>query len=257
MSTVGKALALLNLVASLETDIGLTDLARLAGLDKATTRRFLVELEHYGFIEQDEASRKYRLGAAPVRLARIREARFPLLRTAIPFIKALSETTGETCHLAEFSHGELRSLHVEASSRANRVNVEVGITLPLHATASGLALLACLEPAKVKTLIKQPLEAFTRETVTDILVLEKNLIETRSRGWSINNNGLEAGVISAAAAIIGPEGQPVATLAVAAPEARIDELALRKLGKSVAETAERLSAALFGTDGTMKVSRKQ
>ena len=53
MSTIRKALTLLDLVAGLDRDIGLADLARLAALDKATARRFLVELEKHGFVEQD------------------------------------------------------------------------------------------------------------------------------------------------------------------------------------------------------------
>ena len=69
MSTIGKALSLLDHISQLDKDTGLTDLARLAALDKATARRFLVELERHGFVEQDEETRKYRLGAAPVRCA--------------------------------------------------------------------------------------------------------------------------------------------------------------------------------------------
>ncbi|HSX74891.1 MAG TPA: helix-turn-helix domain-containing protein, partial [Shinella sp.] len=53
MSTIGKALSLLDLISGLDKDIGLSDLARLSALDKATARRFLVELESHGFVEQD------------------------------------------------------------------------------------------------------------------------------------------------------------------------------------------------------------
>ena len=109
MSTIGKALSLLDLISELDKDIGLSDLARLSALDKATARRFLVELERHGFVEQDEDTRRYRLGAAPVRLARLRQARFPFVAVAAPFAKALAEQAGETVHLSEFSGGRLIS----------------------------------------------------------------------------------------------------------------------------------------------------
>ena len=249
MSTVGKALGLLNLLSSLEEDVGLTDLARLAGLDKATTRRLLVELEAFGFVEQDEASRRYRLGPAPVRLARLREARFPFVRSAVPFVKALADRTGETCHLAEFANGELRSLHVEAPPRANRINVEIGVPLPLHATASGLALLSRLDAARIAAYLRSPLEAFTGETVTDPYALRQRLAETRARGWSISRNGLESGVISTAAAIVAPDGQPVGTLAIAAPASRVEQTTLTRFGEQVAEAARALGERLFGKEG--------
>lgn len=100
MSTIGKALSLLDTVSRLDREAGLTDIARRCALDKATARRFLVELERHGFVEQDPETRKYRIGSAPVRLARIREARYPFLRVAVPFIKALAESTTETVHLS-------------------------------------------------------------------------------------------------------------------------------------------------------------
>lgn len=83
MSTVGKALSLLDSLSQLNQEAGLTDIARLCDLDKATARRLLVELEKHGFVEQDLETRRYRIGSAPVRLARIREARYPFLRVAI------------------------------------------------------------------------------------------------------------------------------------------------------------------------------
>ena len=73
MSTVVKALSLLDHFDASIPEVGLVDMARLSGLDKATARRLLVALGKKGFVEQDPVTRRYRLGAALVRLARIRE----------------------------------------------------------------------------------------------------------------------------------------------------------------------------------------
>ena len=129
MSTIGKALTLLDVLSRIDNEAGLTEIAQACGYDKATTRRFLVELEKHGFVEQLPETRKYRIGAAPLRLARVREARYPFLRTALPFIRQLAERTGETVHLSEFSNGRLCSIHVEESAHAHRVIVNVGTTL--------------------------------------------------------------------------------------------------------------------------------
>ncbi|WP_234430262.1 helix-turn-helix domain-containing protein, partial [Brucella melitensis] len=52
MSTIGKALTLLDVLSRLNTEAGLTEIAQACGYDKATTRRFLVDLEKHGFVEQ-------------------------------------------------------------------------------------------------------------------------------------------------------------------------------------------------------------
>lgn len=247
MSTIGKALAVLDSLSELDRDIGLSDLARLSALDKATTRRFLVELEKYGFVEQDGETRKYRLGAAPVRLARIRQARFPFVSVAAPFVKALADEMGETVHLSEFSGGRLATVHVEDSTQAHRVIVDIGATLPLHATASGLAFLAFLPKAEADRALARPLQRFSPETPTDPEAVRGLLAETTERGFSVNRQGFEMGVISAAAPIVAPNGRPVGALAVAAPVARADAARIIEIGAGTAQAARAIARKYYGT----------
>lgn len=247
MSTIGKALSLLDLISQLDRDIGLSDLARLAALDKATARRFLVELEKQGFVEQDGETRKYRLGAAPVRLARIRQARFPFIAVASPFVKALADAVGETVHLSEFTGGRLATIHVEDSTQAHRVIVDVGAALPFHATASGLAYLAFLPLDEIEHALTRPMERFTPQTVTSVGELRQLVQETAERGFSINRQGFEMGVISAAAPVIAPNGRPVGTLAVAAPTARADKARMLEIGAQAAVAARGIAEKYYGT----------
>ena len=248
MSTIGKALSLLDSLSQLDTEAGLTDIARLCGLDKATARRLLVELEKHGFVDQDAESRKYRIGSAPVRLARIREARYPLLRVAIPFVKALSETSQETVHLSEFSASRLATIHVEDSPRAHRVIVQIGTYLPFHATASGLAFLAFSPDSEREAALAGAFETFTGHTVTNPSHIRQMLDETVERGFSIGNQGMEVGVVSTAAPIRSPPGQPIGSLAIAAPLARANAATLNKFGAAVADTAKRISENYYGSE---------
>ena len=73
MSTVDKALEVLNLFSELRPSIGLSQTARLLGRDKSTVQRYLTSLESQGFLEQDALSRAYHLGPAVTRLSHVRE----------------------------------------------------------------------------------------------------------------------------------------------------------------------------------------
>lgn len=247
MSTVGKALSLLDLLSQLDQDIGLTEVAHRGALDKATARRLLVELEKYGFVEQDAQTRKYRLGSAPVRLARIREARYPFIGVAAPFVKALAEEAGETVHLSEFSGGRLSSVHVEDAPQAHRVIVKLGTILPFHATASGLAFLAFCSPADIDAALAKPLPRFSRHTVTDADEVRAALKDVAQRGFSISQQGLEEGVISAAAPVLSPQGRPIGTVAIAAPVLRANQTRMQELGAKAAQTATRIAEKYYGT----------
>lgn len=247
MSTVGKAMALLDAFDSERGDLGLTELAIRTGHDKATTRRLLIQLAESGMIEHDPVTRRYRLGPAIVRLARIRDSHFPFLEIARPFVQSLADETGETTHLSEFEQGSLNSIHVAESTRANRVSVRVGARLPLHGTASGLAWLAHAPEDYVDSYLARPLPAHTRFTETDPVRLRQLLEETRIRGYSIGRQGHEEGVYSTGAAIFGRDPvTPIGAIAIACPLVRIDDSAIPKLGEAVRQAAEAISIKLSG-----------
>ncbi|TPL43682.1 IclR family transcriptional regulator [Mesorhizobium sp. B2-4-6] len=246
MSTVGKAVSLLELFTLHDPEIGLSDLARRAGLDKATARRLLMALAAHRLIEQEPRSRRYRLGAGLSRLARIRDGHFPLVRLAAPVIRELSLETGETVHLSEFSAGALLTLHVELSAKANRVNVDVGQVLPLHGTASGIAFLAASRLEAVGAYLGKPLQAFTSFTMTQPDDLVKAIALAASRGYSRSAQGYEEGVHSIGAAILGADGQPIGTLAVASPVSRVDDAIATGQGEAAVRAARLISARLTG-----------
>ncbi|MFL4468799.1 helix-turn-helix domain-containing protein [Tateyamaria armeniaca] len=100
MSTVAKALGLLDLFSDTHPRLGLSDVQRLTGRDKATVHRHLVALEQVGFLEQDKETRAYRLGPALTRLAGMRSRTVPEVEMVRTVIDALSRTAGELVHIS-------------------------------------------------------------------------------------------------------------------------------------------------------------
>ncbi|MBN9221771.1 MAG: IclR family transcriptional regulator [Mesorhizobium sp.] len=255
MGTVGKAISLLELFSVAEPELGLSDLSRRSGFDKATTRRLLVALTGHGFVEQDAGTRHYRLGAGLSRLARIREARFPFLQTAVPLVRELATATAETVHLSEFGIDRLVTVHVEHPARANRVNVDIGQLLPLHSTASGIAYMAFARDEAVRACLAGPLDAFTAHTLVEPAAIARSMDEARVRGYSICDQGLEEGVISVAAAILAADGFALGTIAVAAPKARTAAADIAQRGLAVMAAAREISMRLNGDN--LQILRRQ
>ncbi|TIQ35352.1 MAG: IclR family transcriptional regulator [Mesorhizobium sp.] len=246
MSTVAKAISLLEMLGGGAPETALADLARSAGFDKATTRRLLVSLIAQGLVEQDETTRLYRLGAGITRLALMREAQFPFLRMAAPVIEALAAETGETVHLSEHSGRGLISVHVVESTKANRVSVPLGEVLPMHATASGIAFLAFTEERIRHAILAGPMPAFTPFTIGDATTLAEHVAAARARGHSTGTQGFEEGVISVAAPILGADGFAIGVIAIAAPHVRIRKGDVERYGASVIAAAREIGERLFG-----------
>jgi len=246
MSTVVKALSLLDHFDASVPEISLVDMARVSGLDKATTRRLLVALAAKGFIEQDPVTRRYRLGAALVRLARIREAAFPMIEISRPIVEALSQQSGETVHVSQIAGDVLSSVFVCESPHANRVSVEVGQTLPFNCTASGLAFLSAASETFCAAVLKGPLPRMARNSATTPAQLKKRMDEARKQGYARSDQGFEDGVVSIAAPIIAPNGSVIGAISITSPTVRADEATMARHGSAVRAAAGRISAALGG-----------
>jgi DNA-binding IclR family transcriptional regulator len=246
MSTVAKAISLLEVLGGGAAEAALADLARAAGFDKATARRLLVSLIAQGLVEQDETTRLYRLGAGLTRLALMREAQFPFLRMAVPVVEALAAETGETVHLSEYSKRGLITVQVIESAKANRVSVQLGDVLPMHATASGIAFLAFAEERIRETILAGPMPAFTPFTIGDAATLADHVTAARARGHSIGAQGFEEGVMSVAAPILGADGYAIGAIAVAAPRVRTQKADIERLGIGVTAAGREIGERLFG-----------
>ncbi len=220
MQTVDKAIKLLNIFTVRQPEIGLSELARLADLDKAATRRFLVALQRHGFIEQNPQTKQYRLGIGFLHLAKIREASFPLDAIVQPALQRLTEATGETAHAGVLADGCLSTLGVCFPLRANRVHLDMAERLPLHATASGLALLAFAAP-EVRQALPKVLPAFTASTNTDHQTLQHLLAQVARQGFGEVANSYEHEVTGIAVPFFNASGFAMGTLAVATPSSRM------------------------------------
>ena len=246
MGTVSKALGLLDFLKDPSARLGLTEIARLADFDKATTRRLLLELMANGFVEQDHSGKHYVLGPSLQLLGKAREERFPLFKTVLPIVRTLAETTGETVHAAEYVAGSLMSVCIQESDKANRVSLSPGMKLPLHATASGLAYLATATPAFVEQFLRKPRSTYTSHTMVDAAQIQKLIKQTRASGYSISNQALEDGIHSVAAAFVDTKGKPVGTIAVAMPSIRATAAKIAACGDAVKAAVVETSMRLYG-----------
>ena len=203
MGTVSKALSLLTYFNHGRTEIGLSDLTRLSGMNKATVYRLMGEMQESGFVEQADGDRSYRLGPQVLRLAALREAAVPILSVSRRVLKDLSEETGETTHLSLVQGTQLNSLsHAYSPRHAARVMMEDAEVLTYHGTASGLAVLAYADPEFVDAVLSGPLHSHTAATVTDPEAIRRQLEEVRRSGMAQSVGGFEAEVHSHAHAEI-------------------------------------------------------
>lgn len=240
-STVAKALTLLNHFSEVEPEIGLSDLARRSGIDKATVHRMLAVMADAGLVEQRGHARLYRLGAGVLRLARVRETSFPVTAVYQPALEVLTEHTGETAHAALISGLALATIGICESNRGSRVSLVAGEILPFHSTASGIVALAYSREDLRGRILTAPMEKRTDHTITDAALLQTKIETAHDAGFAEADQTNEDDVYGIAVPVFDTEGLAVGTLAVATPAHRMTAVQRRTTIQALFEQAEKVT----------------
>jgi DNA-binding IclR family transcriptional regulator len=222
MGTTAKALSLLDHFSRARPAIGLSDLARAAGINKATCYRLIGELAAHGLAEQVPGGTDYRIGPAVLRLAALREVAVPMRAAALPVLQRLAQATGETAHMSHLVAGRLVTLGFAYGAPSGmQVMMEDADVLPFHATSSGQAVLAFLPAAQAEAILAGPMTPATAATLRDAAALRARVAEVRGRGWATTADTFEAEVSSLAVPVFDAEGAVLGAMAVAAPSMRM------------------------------------
>jgi DNA-binding IclR family transcriptional regulator len=214
VSSVDKALQVLLLLAREPTPLGVREIGRRLELSPPTVHRLLATLASYDLAE-------YRLGWACLGLGRAVLSGTEIGQVAPEIAHRLRDATEETV-TAQVRVGKEQVVVVEAEGLHElRRRVGIGRRMPLHAGASGRAILAFLSPAEIDAYLSKPLARVGPNTVTDPDALGQRLAEVRERGYTTSHQESVVGVAAASVPIFGQDGEVAGSLSVSGAEARI------------------------------------
>ncbi len=246
MKTVDKTMRLLSYFTPSQPEIGLSELARLAEMDKATTRRILMALNKHHFIEQNQITKAYRLGSGFLHLARVREATTPITAIASQTVDWLCDTTRETAHASVASPNALITIAHKEPHRGTVVMIDPTEPLPFHATASGIVFMAFNDTNFCENVLKKQLGKYTSHTETDPVVLRQRIQQARQDGFYLNEHGFESDVAGLAAPYFNADGTAAGAIAVAMPTTRKTDELVKMVTKRVAAASARITTAIGG-----------
>lgn len=234
---VERALDVLQCFSRQTPELNMTQIAEQIGIHKSTVHRLLGTLEKRRFVERDPVTGAYRLGIRLLQMAYLTLEQNDLRRIAAPFLRQLWEKYQETIHLAMWDDADVVFVDVIESPQRVKLAAAIGQRLPIYATASGKAILACMPDEFVWRIVKRGLPSYTGHTLVTSEAFFEDLGRVRERGFAFDEQELEEGVNAVAAAILDPNGLPIATVAIAGPAYRIPRERLMEFGPSVLASA--------------------
>jgi IclR family transcriptional regulator, acetate operon repressor len=237
--TVGKALALLRLIAQAENPLGLMQIAERGGLDKSTAARLLAPLAKDGLISRS-SNKRYALGAGVFALATSYIGRNDVRRLAQPSLRRIRDAIRETVTL-HLLMGEMRVCldGVESPEEVRRA-VPLGEIQKLHEGPTGKVILASLPPARRAAILAgqalSPAELAELRSQFDRIARDGFMAAADDRVLGIS--GLSAPIFNS----LGVCG----SITVAGPKERLTRSRMEAAAPLLLSEVAQLSAALGG-----------
>ena len=242
VETLARGLRVLVTLGEARDGLSLTELAERAGLPKPTAMRMLRTLLEFGFVSRRD--RTYRVGYRCMALGNLYEYEEDLRARALPVMRDLMERTGEVVQLGVLRERDVLYLErVEPRRSVAVIFSHPGSSRPAHCTALGKAILTFSDRDLDEYYPNGgELEARTAASVTDTETLRREFVETRERGYSVDEGECDDEVRCVAAPIYDAAGRCAAAISISAPEFRMQRDVREEAGKLVVEAAREVSS---------------
>jgi len=223
VSSVDKALQVLLLLARESEPLGVREIGRRLQMSPPTVHRLLATMSSYDLVQQVGGRSVYRLGWACLDLSRSVLGGTELAQVAPEIAYRLRDATEETVTAQIRVGGEQVVVFEAEGLHELRRRVGIGRRIPLHAGASGRAILAFLPEADTDRYLAGPLTKVGPNTVTDPAELRARLDEVRRLGYTTSHQETVVGVAAASVPVFGQDGEVTGSLSVSGPEVRIGD----------------------------------
>jgi IclR family pca regulon transcriptional regulator len=219
VQSLERGLAVIRAFNADNSELTLSEVARITGLTRASVRRFLHTLVDLGYMRTD--GRRFSLRPKILELGYAYLSSLSLPEVAMPHLEQLVEKVHESSSVSVLDGDEVVYIARVPTKRIMRIAISVGTRFPAFATSMGRVLLAGQSEDWLDGyLASADLHAITRHTISDPKRLRAELLRIRQQGWALVDQELEEGLRSIAAPIHDAEGRVIAAVNISAHASR-------------------------------------
>jgi DNA-binding IclR family transcriptional regulator len=238
-----KGLDILELFASEPTGLTASEAARRLGRTVGEIFRMLVCLEERGYISQSASDERYELTLKLFELAHRHPPLHRLAAEARPLMEKVAHDSGQSCHLAMLSNGEVIVVEQVDAPRTAGFALKLGARIDLLNTASGHLILAFQQSAMRNRALAEWKQRTGRPLPRD---LDRHLARIRKRGCEEMPSYQVRGVTNIAFPVLNQHGNAIAALSVPFLARIGDRIGPADVKSVLLEASERLSSAVGG-----------
>ena len=244
-SPLGRYVRILESVAAARTGLTLTEIAQELGLQAGTVHRLLRGLGDLDLLRARSGSKSYVIGPRLRNLLHLAMDMAEYAGSAQSILDRLVEEFGETAHLARLNGDCAESVLMKRPLGSDRAFVQPGRRLPLHAAASGKAILAFQDEDFIAGYLTRPRIRYTERTKVGEAEIRREMTRIREDGMAVCENELDAGVLSYGHPVPAGDGHVLYSVGITGLADRFHLVARSRIRERLSEAAADLSRS-FG-----------
>lgn len=220
---LSRGLRILEILTDTPEGLSLTELTEDAQLSKSSTHRLLQTLMNNGYVLQNTTSSHYLPSLKLLELGSRLLQDNDVHDVARVLLQDLGTTTGETVHLVLLDHNSAVYIEKVESPNSIRMYSKIGMSVPLHCTAVGKAILAYLPDDKLDAFFMNThLTRFSEKTITDPEILRAKLEKVRADGYAVDDGEHEEQILCIAVPLFARNHQIVGAVSITAVSFRVN-----------------------------------
>lgn len=243
VKSADRVLDILEAVANGAGQASFSSLMADLGIPRSSLFQLLGNLTARGYVEQDAATLRYKLGARIADLARRRPA--PQLQQIVqPLLKKLSQDTNETVGFYVRDGDHVTAIATQTGGQALTYTMRVSEKAPLYAISSGKIVLSHMSDAEVKAyLARVTFEKFTPHTLGTAKQVLEQVRAARAEGFAYAHEEFTLGIIGIGTGVV-VNGELVGMLNLAVPSARFTKTTAPVLRQRLRAASEEMAIAI-------------
>lgn len=219
-------------------------ISKVTCLNKNTAFTLLETLIALQYALQDAVNREYSLGPRLFEFAQVAESKLNILTLARPPMLEIHGQTGESVSLAIPLPKDALLINTIEGTYGVRGARYQGRRVPYHAAAVGKVILAYLNAGdRERILLQSPLPKLTKNTITDLAQLAKEIKTIRRYGFALSIEEEEIGANAVAVPILTGLGEVLGAIAVWGPASRLNRSRLLLVGTNLILACGKLAVA--------------
>lgn len=241
VQSVDRAISILKCFNERKRELKLSQISDELGLNKSTVHGIINTLKQHGLIEQDEKTQKYKLGLYLIGLGELVVSSINVRAIGYPIIEEVCQILEETVHAVVLDCTDVVYIDKKECDNSVRISTKIGSRNPAYCTADGKVMLAYLDLKKQTIIIPDDIPKFTPNTVTDKSEIMKGLVAIKERGYAIDNEEYETGLVCVAAPVFDHSGAVKYAISVTGPSLRMTQKKISESIKVLKDAAYKIS----------------